>query len=53
MRYRRIKIRNIRNGIEEDWDKNGNVYNKDIYKKDIVARIKALGISLKKNIFFY
>jgi lambda repressor-like predicted transcriptional regulator len=48
VRYRIIKIRNIRNGMKEDWDKSG-----DIYKEDIVARIKALGISLKKNISLY
>jgi hypothetical protein len=48
-----IKIRNIKNGIKEDWDKSGDAYNKNIYKKNIVARIKALGISLKKNISLY
>jgi len=31
--------------MEEDWDKDGDVY-EDIYKEDIVARIKALGIDL-------
>ena len=50
VRYRIIKICNIRNGMEEDWDKGGDIYNKDIYKEDIVAGIKALGISLKKNV---
>ena len=35
--------------MEEDRDKDGNMY-KDVYKEDIVARIKALGINLKKNI---
>jgi len=35
--------------MEEDRDKDGDVY-KDVYRKDIVARIKALGINLKKNI---
>jgi len=29
--------------MEEDWDKDGDVY-KDVYREDIVAGIKALGI---------
>jgi len=36
--------------MEEGWDKSGDIYNKGVYKEDIVARIKALGINLKKNI---
>jgi len=35
--------------MEEDRDKDGDVY-EDVYREDIVARIKALGINLKKNI---
>ena len=35
--------------MEEDWDKDGDIY-KDVYREDIVTRIKALGINLKKNI---
>ena len=49
VKYRMIKICNIRNSIKEDWDKSGDIYNKDIYKEDIVAGIKALRIGLKKN----
>jgi len=33
--------------MEEDRDKDRDVYNKDIYREDIVAGIKALGINLK------
>ena len=36
--------------MEEDRDKDGDIYNKDIYREDIVAGIEALGINLKKNI---
>ena len=36
--------------MEEDRDKDRDVYNKDIYREDIVAGIKALGINLKKNV---
>ena len=36
--------------MEEDRDKDGDIYNEDIYREDIVARIKALGINLKKNV---
>ena len=39
--------------MEEDRDKDGDVYNEDIYREDIVAGIKALGISLKKNTSLY
>jgi lambda repressor-like predicted transcriptional regulator len=39
--------------MEEDRDKDGDIYNKDVYREDIVARIKALGINLKKNISLY
>jgi lambda repressor-like predicted transcriptional regulator len=35
--------------MEEDWDKDGDAY-KDVYREDIVAGIKALGINLKKNV---
>jgi len=35
--------------MEEDQDKDRDAY-KDVYREDIVARIKALGIDLKKNI---
>ena len=49
VRYRIIKI-TIRNGMEEGWDKSGDVYNKGRHREDIVARIKALGINLKKNV---
>ena len=38
--------------MEKDQDKNKNIY-KNIYKKNIVAKIKALKINLKKNIFLY
>jgi len=38
--------------MEEDQDKDGDVY-KDVYREDIVAGIKALGINLKKNISLY
>jgi lambda repressor-like predicted transcriptional regulator len=37
----------------EDRDNNRDVYNEDIDREDIVARIKALGISLKKNTSLY
>jgi len=36
-------------GIKED----GDVYNKDVDREDIVAGIKALGIGLKKNMSLY
>ena len=39
--------------MEEDWDKNKDVYNKDIDKKNIVAKIKALGIGSNKNMFLH
>ena len=52
IKYKMIKIV-IRNSMEEGWDKSGDIYNEGVYKEDIVARIKALGISLKKNISFY
>ena len=35
--------------MEEDRDKDRDTY-KDVYREDIVAGIKALGINLKKNI---
>jgi len=38
--------------MKEDWDKDRDVY-KDVYREDIVARIKALGIDLKKNVSLY
>ena len=47
------KNRNIRYGMEEDGDNDRDIYNKDINRKDIVAKIEALGISLKKNISLY
>ena len=37
----------------EDGDNNRDIYNKDVDREDIVAEIKALGISLKKNISLY
>jgi ribosomal protein L9 len=36
--------------MDKDRDKDKNTY-KDVYREDIVAEIKALGINLKKNIF--
>ena len=39
--------------MEEDGDNNRDIYNKDIDRENIVARIKALGISLKKNTSLY
>ena len=46
--------------MEKDWDKDRDIYNKDINRKDIVVKVKALGIGLKKiylftnkNYFFY
>ena len=39
--------------MEEDWDKDRDVYNKDIDRENIVTGVKALGIGLKKNMFFY
>ena len=39
--------------IEEDGDNNRDIYNRDVDRKDIVTRIKALGISLKKNTSLY
>ena len=36
-------------GIEED----GDIYNGDVDREDIVTRIKALGIGLKKNMSLY
>ena len=30
VKYKIIKFPNIRNGLEEDWDEGGDVYNKDI-----------------------
>ena len=38
--------------MEEDWDKDGDVY-EDVHREDIVARIEALGIYLKKNVFLH
>jgi len=35
----------MRYSMEEDWGKDRDVY-KDVYREDIVARIKALGIDL-------
>jgi len=35
--------------MEEDWDKDGDIY-KDVYREDIVAGIEALGIDLQKNV---
>ena len=35
--------------MEEDRDKDKDAY-EDVYREDIVAGIKALGINLKKNI---
>jgi len=42
----------MRYSIKEDWDKDRDMY-EDVYREDIVAGIKALGIDLKKNMFFY
>ena len=36
--------------MEEDQDKDRDIYNKDVDREDIVARVKALGISLKKDV---
>jgi len=36
--------------MEKNRDKDGDAYNKDVYREDIVAGIKALGINSKKNI---
>ena len=52
IKYKIIKII-IKNGIEKGWDKNRDIYNEGVYRKDIVAGIKALGIDLKKNVSFY
>ncbi|OCL11877.1 hypothetical protein AOQ84DRAFT_386523 [Glonium stellatum] len=40
--------RNIRYGMEEDRDKDGDAY-EDVHGEDIVAGIEALGINSKKN----
>ena len=40
----------IKYGMEEGWDKDGDVYNKDVDREDIVTGVKALGIGLKKNV---
>jgi len=39
--------------MEEDCDKDRNVYNKGVDREDIVAGVKALGIGLNKNIFLH
>ena len=44
------KNHSIKYGTEEGRDKNGNAYNKDVDREDIVAGVKALGIGLKKNV---
>jgi len=36
--------------MEEDWDKDRDIYNKDVDREDIVAGVKALGINLKKDV---
>jgi len=36
--------------MEEDWDKDRDTYNKDVGRENIVTGVKALGISLNKNI---
>jgi len=42
----------MRYSIEENWDKDRDVY-EDVYREDIVARIKALGINSQKNVPLY
>ena len=35
--------------MKEDWDKDGGIYNEHVDKEDIITKVKALGIGLKKN----
>ena len=35
--------------MEEDWDKDGDAYNEDVDREDIVAGVEALGIGSKKD----
>ena len=36
--------------MEKDQNKDRGIYNEDVDKEDIVTKVKALNISLKKNI---